>query len=146
MPHPTSPKRAEFTATIISTALEGGIGYWSGCVKYQWRYPDLGASSDAAAEAARQDTGDNTTAWARATVIDAEDASIDGERDTEQMGITQTVIERALRRIRAGEAEGITAAKRTRILAAHFTNDAADLDASDAYVIVQLGLFGSIYG
>lgn len=68
MPHPTNPKRAEFTATIISTALEGGIGYWSGCVQYQWRYPDLGASSNAAAEAARQDTGDNTTAWARATV------------------------------------------------------------------------------
>ena len=139
-----SPERAAVTATIITTALEGGIGYWSQCLQYQWRYPDLGASSDAAARAARHATGDDSTAWAHALIVDTDD---EAGGESERIGITHAVIERALRRIRAGAATEIGAGRRSRILTAHFANDAAELDANDADAIVQLGLFGElIYG
>lgn len=34
-----SPKRKAFLHGIFTTALEGGIGYWSECSKYHWRKP-----------------------------------------------------------------------------------------------------------
>lgn len=37
-------ERAEFLASTLTTAVEGGINYWSSVEDYRWGYPDLGHS------------------------------------------------------------------------------------------------------
>lgn len=37
----TTTDRAQFLADIITTALEGGIGYWATATHYEWHDPDL---------------------------------------------------------------------------------------------------------
>ena len=33
---PKSPERIQFLTDVFTTALEGGIGYWSECSYYRW--------------------------------------------------------------------------------------------------------------
>lgn len=132
---------------IFSTALEGGIGYWSRCKTYHWTN-DQGMTEDLAGY--------------HAEIYDVERVIEEGPLPTGATGAGRLQDERyALYRIdRAAITKGITAfarkfgdSGRDSYFARAARNlgqerwDHLDYDASIADAIVQLGLFGEvIYG
>lgn len=123
--------REEFLADIITTAVEGGIGYWSVCTQYQWVDRDLRLRVVVGRPVQGEDT--------RATIEDMED-------DNREYHITPSVIEIGIRRIVGQHTNvGLALYKAARI--ADLTDDAGEFDADDCDCIVQVGLFGEIrYG
>jgi len=117
--------RDEFLHDVFVTALEGGIGYWSAALTYHWS------------------TGDGTT-----SDYQGFEARIVDEEDTEHT-INRDVIRKGLRLIREGTPAGLHLNEDyiRRIKAAERAHDAGDLDAFDADIIVQVGLFEEVvYG
>lgn len=130
-------EREEFLADIISTAIEGGIGYWAETRHYQWvnnGVPQLvvikaGYDPDLKFE----DT--------RAVIVDFE-----GENPNTEREITIDVIARGIAKIKDPKFR-INKTLRGTILAADVENDAGEIDVEGADVIVQAALFGEIvYG
>jgi hypothetical protein len=129
-----SAERVEFLGDIISAALEGGIGYWSQCSQYQY---ELNGEIKVAV-GKRQ--GDEP----RATVHELNDDE-SGYKD-EGLEITLEAVEKGLDMI-LGELVAVAEYHRESISRASDRNDAGDIDADDADVIVQVALFGAIvYG
>jgi hypothetical protein len=126
--------REDFLSDVITTAIEGGIGYWSQCSQYQWVDSTVGDGKLRVSVGQRRpDEG------TRATIEDIED-------DQREYHITPSVIHNGI-----GEIEReIHLARddlREMILAASRENDAGMIDADCADVIVQAGLFGEVrYG
>jgi len=115
-------ERDQALLDVFTTALEGGIGYWSVCERYRWSTTSP-ASLDTQARdfiAVITETGDG-----------------DG---TEQYVIDRNVISRGIgRAYRRGNWNDYQAAA-LRML--HFGRwDGADYDADTADLIVQFGLF-----
>ena len=110
-----------------STAIEGGIGYWCDIRNYDWEYADESKRKLVSASAEISTSGEPMNAWKPVNL------------DTVQLGIDR-ITER-------GSQVKISPSIKKAILLADVEDDASDLDAEDADVIVQVGLFGEIvYG
>ena len=147
-------KRKQFLCDVFTTALEGGIGYWSSCSVYHWHdasSDDRLASDIDGFNAVIHPTESYWGVW-------------DDERDAAAMIIDITVMERGVRkfgRYCRGELDrhGNPVPEENQVplsdghywrqwLVAEATNgEEGDYDADVADQIVQWGLFGkAIYG
>lgn len=122
----------EMLLDIFTTALEGGIGYWSVCHTYRWQKddkPDL-MGFHAIVDDIERDTGATGIRIDRDTIIAGLDLLVSKDWSPHN---EPAHIERAGRMLIAGiSPEGY---------------ELLDFDAEDADVIVQLGLFGEVvYG
>jgi hypothetical protein len=130
-----SPERQEFLSDIITTALEGGVGYWSVATAYEWFDPTTSGGTAT--------PGPNGTANAYATIHETEGDDAIGP----PLLVDVDAIARALGIMRKGTPEGWNAQDVARCLAASAANDAGDIDAGDADCIVQVAVLGSVvYG
>lgn len=129
-----SDARANFLATVLTTAIEGGIGYWSSVEDYEWGYPDLGCSNGEPLPAGAQ-------SYARALIWE------DESDDVTPLEVNVETIAKAFGKIREDRLNLLKLGEaRSRFLEADREND-GDLDALDADMIVQIGLFGEVvYG
>lgn len=118
--------REQFLSDVIVTAVEGGIGYWSTCLQYQWE-------SNVVVTDFQQHGGGT-----RATI---------SPEDTDAIHtITPDTIEKGIVRIISGEA-ALNERTRRIIAVANRDNDASYIDSDAADAIVQAGLFGKlVYG
>lgn len=106
---------------LFTTALEGGIGYWSVCSEYHW-----------------QNDGEEDYAGFFAIVEDYEgpDVPIRIDREVIRKGISLFVNDYSWPRCRHWLLEAIQS-----------NGDDGDFDADDADIIIQLGVFGEVrYG
>ncbi|MCX6010020.1 MAG: hypothetical protein NTW48_08350 [Chloroflexi bacterium] len=118
----TKTSREEFLDSVVSTALEGGIGYWSVCSSYKWMdVPETVAIIQKFDEA----TGD-----------------VYGDK----IRVDRALIEKGIKEILSGETN--TGQHMVKMVAvASVTDDAGDVDADVADCIVQVGAFGNlVYG
>lgn len=130
-----TPERIQFLSDIITTAVEGGIGYWSQCSHYQW-------TEDGAVHVVVGRRNLRTDAYA--VVHEATDNG-DGYRDEPLMVDIETVA-RGIGRL-VNKEVGIHATLRGSLLYANSENDAGEIDADLADCIVQAGIFNEIiYG
>jgi hypothetical protein len=135
MTRPRTPERAEFLTDVITTALEGGIGYWAVASSYRWYHPTLDGGTAT--------PGPNGTANAYATIHETEGDDAIGP----PLLVDVDAIARALGIMRKGTPEGWNARDVARCLAASAANDAGDIDSGDADCIVQIAVLGSVvYG
>lgn len=109
-----SAERTTYLADVMTTAIEGGINYW--------------ASLDTVSTV---EDPTEILGWRydAAYVVDLEDG--------EEYSISLDTIARGLNRISKIRPDG-------HIASAHRAMDAGDLDAIDADIIVQYGLFGEL--
>jgi hypothetical protein len=127
-----TPERSEFLSDVVTTALEGGIGYWSEASVYKWWSPTLDGGT-----AEHHDGLGNAYA-----VIDEVG---DGDRDRVEHLINLDVVATGIRRIVAGDVVHEDMTKTIR--EADRDNDASLLDAADCDAIVQVGLLAEVrYG
>lgn len=124
-----SEERTQFLADIITSAIEGGTGYWACVHQYQYMmddtlHPCIGALVP--------------DAGARATIQD--------EDDDKLYELTIDVIARGISAIRATR-DGINTGIRQSIITGDNDNDAGEIDADGADAIVQFAIFGRlVYG
>jgi hypothetical protein len=126
--------RDEFLASVITTAIEGGVGYWAGCRVYRWWSPTLDGGTALPSV--------NGGAFAHAVLVDREDPE---QRDWK---VDPGTIVQAFERL-AEDAPVLHVSTRTRnrLLGAYDDLEAGDIDADDADMLVQIGLFGEVvYG
>jgi hypothetical protein len=149
-----SPQRAEFLAGIITTALEGGIGYWAAAEEYRWFDPDLSGGT------AEPGPGGTCTAYAVLVPNQGEAGSEDWPvtDDGPRFTLTLDEVARALGLIRAGGVPGLsdTGMIRRMVMVCDRYNGqdvdgaafwAGDIDADVADAIVQVAVFGDVvYG
>lgn len=142
-----SAERESFLALIITTALEGGIGYWSQATEYRWYYPDIAGGT--------ADPAPNGGGNAFARIIETE-ANVDPE-ECPTWDITPDVVATGLRRIASTQDIrylNATDRKTIRYCDRHNTTApddgpdwARDIDSDLADVIVQVALLGEVvYG
>lgn len=130
-----TPARNSFLADIITTAVEGGISYWSMVDAYWWHDPSL--PDPVGGRGAAPGGGGN----AYALIIDTE--------TDQRHEITLDVAARGLRRIIEGRTNS-TDRDVAIVKAADHANDLApenghgDIDAWIADQIIQAGLFGDV--
>ena len=119
-----SPKRIEFLADLLTTAVEGGIGYWSVVSDYQWR------------------EGPATT---RVTVQDTEGEGVEGKVWQLNVEIIGAALDKLLADPRACHVHPENAKP---LWAASVTNGEDEVpDAGMADLVVQVACFGDvIYG
>ena len=122
---PNDPVRINFLASIVATAVEGGIGYWAEIRNYHWAHDgDL--------------TGNLTQAYV--------EARPQNEEEAEWNLVTLPDIERGIAKIKDGSTEIARSVKKD-ILIADNENDASEIDSEAADCIVQAALFGTlVYG
>jgi len=122
---PCTTERDTHYNGVFTTALEGGIGYWSQCSKYRWSVAT--DNTDARPVEARDFL---------AVIIEVGDG--DGD---EQFVIDRSVISRGVRSAHARGGWADYHADALRDL--YFGNwEDVDYDADTADIIVQFGLFG----
>lgn len=120
---------AEFIHDIFTTALEGGIGYWSECCTYHWSKGGPDHEADLVGFYAYIEETES------------------GEDDPTVHRIDREVILRGLSRLFTGDYRGLHPSTAGRIMGAALGGDAGSIDASDADCVVQIGLFGEVvYG
>ena len=126
-------KKQVFYSGVITGAVEGGIGYWSWTRNYHWEADDETPTT--------------------AEIFDFEsdgylDGSDDPDDDTKWLKLDNKVIAKAFKLIVGkGEIEYAGKQWRKRMTKAYFANDSGELDAGDADMVVQIGLFGKVvYG
>lgn len=123
---------------IFTTALEGGIGYWSSCLKYHW--------------ALKGTDGEEDLDGFFADIEETENEDDDGNAPKHR--IDAEVIDRGINRLARNEAtfggKPLNGDGRLYTLACALNGPLAedvDYDAGDADNIVQAGLFNDIvYG
>lgn len=124
--------RDDFLASVIVTAVEGGIGYWASTSEYRWFQPDLDGGTATPTERG------GANAFARL---------MDREGDGTFYDLTPAVIERAFETIEKGPVAYLSASRSKRLLGALDDLEGGDIDSSDADVLVQIGLLGGVvYG
>jgi hypothetical protein len=132
----------DFLASVITTAVEGGIGYWSFAEDYRWFFPGIPSSDLAGYRGGTAEPGPDGTANAYMTLHPNDD----DESDFKPKTIEVEDIMRALNTLMVNESLVNTQLRRT-ILRAWFTEDAGDIDADCADVLVQIAMFGKVvYG
>ena len=112
-----SRERVDFLASVLVTAIEGGINYWANVRKYKV------ASVD----------GNLTYAYAEVRDI--------GERDYSP--VTLDTIALGIARIRNGE-PSIAPGFLDEVREADEENDASNMDSEAADIILQVGLFNEL--
>lgn len=123
--------RAQFLFDLFVTALEGGIGYWSTASKYHHSKPPVTPDAD------REEDLEGFYA-----VVTEDDS---GEDEDKEHRIDRALIEKGIAGLK--DALGDDSERYKRIMAAVALNDAGELDAEDADIIVQVGLFADVvYG
>jgi hypothetical protein len=129
-------KRAIFLSDIIVTALEGGIGYWSQCSKYDHGYNGEGLDEEGRTPAV-------------AVVHEMEDEGW-GRYSKEALTIDNKLVAKAFKAIMSkDEIAHASEGWRKRMTKAYWDVDdgVCDIDSGDADCIVQIGLFGEVrYG
>lgn len=127
MTRPRTDKRKEFLTDLLTTAVEGGINYWAGVIRYKWD----------------TDTG---TALGEAFVdlYETEEAYDKKPEDIEVFHVTIDTIAHGIGILREKHAhyppKAFWEADRTN-------GEDGDYDAGDADAILQAGLFGEVvYG
>jgi hypothetical protein len=131
-----TPERQEFFADIITTALEGGVGYWSQASEYRWFSPSLDGGTAT--------PGPNGTANAYATLHETE--TDDGELGPALIVAVQDIA-RVFGLLRLGTPKGWNDRDVARMLTAYRECDAGGIDSLDADCIVQVAVFGEVvYG
>lgn len=119
-----SPDREQFLADIITTAVEGGIGYWSQVSAYKWT------------------DGPKLTRAVVHPLNEADDGYV-----AEGLELTIDHVASGIARIMFADGVNVGATMRQAIRMADRANDAGDLDADACDLIVQAALLGSIvYG
>lgn len=128
----TEAKRMQLCSDIITTAIEGGIGYWSECDQYQYEYD----GEIRVCVGPRQD--DRGACAHIVTIVDP---------PWEAHWITPEVVSLGMSRVARGDIP-VRLDLRKAVMAAHCDpDDCGALDADAADVIVQAGLFGEVvYG
>jgi hypothetical protein len=141
----TTTAKQRVLLDTFTTAMEGGIGYWSRCTSYHWMTGDLVEDYESF----------------RATIRvneDEVDVRDDVEREGKAVVIDAATIERGFRNLAdltkypAGSAAGRTARLALALVRSGFSeqsvedwDDWADADAAD--MVVQAALFGDVvYG
>lgn len=117
--------REQFLDDIITTAVEGGIGYWSQVSQYRW--------------------GDEKETTVRVHELD----SAGNVENKVGVPITRNKIEEAIKKIADMNTsiEYLHPRVRGEIFIASCDNDAGDIDATLADIIVQVAMFGKVvYG
>lgn len=129
-----SDKRAEFLASVMTTAIEGGISYWAEVGNYRWGFSDLGKSDGSKLVEDEQ-------AFANATVWDGEDD------EAKPVEVDIETIAKGIRLVSDGKVS-ISNDRRANVMLANRTNgDDGDIDADIADCILQAGMFGEVvYG
>lgn len=159
-----SPKRKAFLHGIFTTALEGGIGYWSRCSEYHWRRD---VDDPGTADFSDLCDIDGFYATIVSASVDSDDRPFwgvfDDERENAPLRIDLEVIDRGVRLFlqychgyldsngnpAAAETHGLPEGHYWRqfVVAEATLGDGGDYDADVADEIVQWGLFGKpVYG
>lgn len=109
---------------VIVTAVEGGIGYWAMIDSYDWKEPTF------------EPRNTRYTASAKITC------------EGKAYRIDFLTVRRAFQLLRRGPLTSPAEATRGRLIGQQFISaDDREIDANDADIIVQLGLFGQVvYG
>ena len=120
---PTSyAERRDFLSLCLTTAVEGGIGYWAELKDYRWNETDEGDFTDA-------------------SVYVRDDEMVRGWTKVDLMTISQGIA-----RIRAGKVQ-INRRIGADVVISDNENDAGEIDSTAADCIVQAALFGElVYG
>jgi len=128
-----SIERERFLADILTTAVEGGINYWSAVSDYQWFSETLGASRP----------GISRMSDTRVRVHEMND---DGDYASEGVLVTLGTIARGVNLILRGEVP-IRQDMVSDIREGSRENDAGYIDADGADCIVQAAILGELrYG
>jgi len=131
-----SEEREAFLQDVITTAVEGGIGYWSQCSHYQWVHWDDGRVMVTVGQ-----RGDRTDCYAVVHEVNDDES---GYKE-EALEINVEVIARGLRLLL--DKQLVNSRMRNSIGQADRENDAGYIDSDDADAIVQAGLLGEVrYG
>lgn len=132
-----SDKRAEFLASVMTTAIEGGINYWASVGGYRWGFSDLGKSDGSK-------LGDGEQAFATATIYDDEES---GEISDAGMKVDIETIAKGIRLVSDGKTSISSGRQANAALANRTNGDDGDIDADIADCILQAGMFGEVvYG
>jgi hypothetical protein len=129
-----SEERARFLGDVISTAVEGGTGYWAQVSQYQYELHGRISVS----------VGERVGDEPRAALHPLTDDETSYQEKAEI--VTLDVVAKGIALIVSGKTSVFDALRR-QIAQADRENDAGEIDADGADVIVQAGLFGQvIYG
>lgn len=137
---PRSEERSTFLSDVLTTAIEGGINYWSQVSDYHWYSPTLDGGS-------AEHPQDRANAYV--TIHETGDDPDDKSNIVRTIGIDD--IASALRVIRENRdrpgPEWMNSDLIADIMTADRTNDASEIDAEGCDCIVQVALFGKVvYG
>lgn len=137
-----SEARKQFLHMVFTTALEGGIGYWSAATAYHWSNGGDGYDPDLDGFYARIVSNDDESGW-----------GVKGLADDAELTIDADVIARGLSRLRKRQREHTLTSLSGALycqqwMKADRTNgEEGDFDAEMADQVVQLGLFDEVvYG
>lgn len=113
---------------IFTTALEGGIGYWSACERYRWSNPD--------------GSPDPIGFYADVVVLDADEAEVRPEHTIGRTTILKGLITLATEADPKYVPREYVALARGVLTGSDTWDDTLDADSAD--VVVQTGLFGRV--
>lgn len=129
-----SPERTEFLSDIITTAVEGGTGYWAQVSQYQY------VMDGEVCVCVGKRVGDGARAVLHPLLEDDSGYEVEGHE------ITPNVIAKGLG-IVGTAGFGLNRDTRAAILLGNRENDAGEIDADGADAIVQAAIFGEVvYG
>lgn len=138
-----SDERAGFLGDIITTAVEGGTGYWAQVSQYQW-VDTAGFLTDAGEDRLHVSVGERVGDETRATLHEMNDDET-GYKD-EALELTIAKVATAVRKIADGKI-GVHGAMFEAVTEASRENDAGMIDAWAADAIAQVALLGKVvYG
>lgn len=114
-------EREKFLSDVLTTAVEGAINYWAMVSNYDLNGPT--------------------------PTVTVHELSEDGGDPLSRVPITITEIGTAINRIIAEDLNFITTGTKTEIFRANVDNDAGDIDAELADIIMQVAVIGEVrYG
>lgn len=119
---------ANFYASIVVTAIEGGIGYWSEVLDYRWWFPDIKGNTLAP---------EDGLPFAKAVVQELFD-------DHEEFVVDRALVERGILTLMSAPEPLVGRPLMAALGVAVATREAGEVDADLADVIVQAGHYGKV--
>lgn len=130
-----SAERAEFLEGVVTTAVEGGTGYWAQVSQYQY----VGSDGEVVVYTGEQ-VGEGTRAVLHELKAD------ESGYEAEGLTLDADAVAKGIGKITRGEV-GVRADLKALIAQASRESDAGDIDAEGADVIAQAALLGEVrYG
>ena len=130
-----TPERNEFLCDVMTTAIEGGIGYWAEVKDYEWGSNE--GPRKLGWDLPRKERG----SYARAKIREADDYEVGPWRT-----LSTHTIERGIKRPATGK-YNLNQQMLDWIVGGSASNEAGNIDGPCADVIVQVGLLDEIvYG